>query len=259
VAARRFGSDVMRVISGEAKGFRLKGPAGTFTRPMADKIKGALFSMLDSLGVAPSRVLDLYAGTGSIGIEALSRGADWADFVDQHPAAAAVVRANLAHTKFGERAAVHQTPVGSFIAGAARHDPYDLVIMDPPYADPEIVAMLRRVGGSPLVQSGAVVAIGHSPRVKLPERAGRLARLRERCHGDSCFSIYEAGDEADVAPDEEAMPAGMHGDEAGDLPGKLRPDHAGPHGRGAAGGRTVRRADRGRVRREAKAWRALLD
>ena len=204
----------MRVIAGEAKGFKLKGPAGPGTRPMADKIKGALFSMLSSLGVAPERVLDLYAGTGSIGIEALSRGAEWADFVEQNAAAAGVVRANLAHTKLADVARVHQQPVLSFVQQAERRAgeaaPYDLVILDPPYADPEIVPTLARVGASPLVQSGAVVAVGHSPRVALPERAGRLVRLRERCHGDSCFSVYEV--------------AGREGegeDAAGDLPGEL--------------------------------------
>jgi 16S rRNA (guanine966-N2)-methyltransferase len=188
----------VRVIAGEAKGFRLKGPAGPFTRPMADKIKGALFSMLASLGVEPERVLDLYAGTGSIGIEALSRGADWADFVEQNAAAAAVVKANLAHTKMADRARVHLAPVASFLQQAERGSrgeaPYDLVIMDPPYADPEISATLERVGGSPLVQSGTVVAVGHSPRVTLPDTLGRLDRLRERCHGDSCFSLYNVTD-----------------------------------------------------------------
>ena len=86
----------MRVIAGEAKGRNLKGPAGTFTRPMQDKIKEALFSMMDSLDIEVDRVLDLYAGTGSIGIEALSRGATWADFVDQNAAACKVVRENIA-------------------------------------------------------------------------------------------------------------------------------------------------------------------
>ena len=190
----------MRVIAGEAKGFRLKGPPGPGTRPMADKIKGALFSMLAALGVAPGRVLDLYAGTGSLGIEALSRGAEWADFVEQNAAAAAVVRANLLHTKFADAARVHQMPVLTFLQQAERGNrdapPYDLVILDPPYADPAIVPTLERVGDSPLVQSGTVVAIGHSPRVTLPARTGRLTRLRERCHGDSCFSIYEVAEGA---------------------------------------------------------------
>lgn len=185
----------MRVIAGEAKGFHLKGPPGPGTRPMADKIKGALFSMLASLGVAPDRVLDLYAGTGSIGIEALSRGAVWADFVEQNAAAAAVVCANLAHTKFAAAAQVHQTAVLTFLHQAEQRRPtipaYDLVILDPPYADPQIVPTLERIGRSPLVQSRTVVAIGHSPRVTLPEQAGDLTRLRHRCHGDSCVSIYE--------------------------------------------------------------------
>jgi 16S rRNA (guanine966-N2)-methyltransferase len=184
----------MRVIAGERKGFQLKGPAGRFTRPMADKIRGALFSMLASLGVEPVRVLDLYAGTGGIGIEALSRGAATADFVEQN-AAAAVVRANLAHTRYADVARVFQESVSSFLARAERQPvataPYDLIIMDPPYADPELAATLERVGRSPLVESATVLAIGHSPRVTLPERAGQLVRLRERCHGDSCFSIYE--------------------------------------------------------------------
>jgi len=179
----------MRVIAGEAKGFRLKGPPSRATRPMADKIKGALFSMLAALGVQTARVLDLYAGTGSIGIEALSRGARHADFVEQSAAAAAVIRANLAHTKLADRARVYQMPVAAFLARPEA--PYDLIVMDPPYADPEIVPTLERIGHSGLVQSGTVLAIGHSPRVVLPERAGRLTRLRERCHGDSCFSLYD--------------------------------------------------------------------
>ena len=229
---------------------------------MADKIKGALFSMLDSLGVAPDRVLDLYAGTGSIGIEALSRGAEHADFVERNAAAAAVVRANLAHTKFADRSAVHQMAVDAFLAAAERpggaREPYDLVTMDPPYADPEIVPTLQRVGRSPLVQSGAMVAIGHSPRVSLPERAGRLVRLRERCHGDSCFSVYEAGDEL-AEDDGDAAVAEWGGDAAGDLPGKLRPDHDGPHRRGAAGRGAVRRADRRGLRGNEQAERPVRD
>lgn len=215
----------MRVIAGDVKGFRLKGPAGPFTRPMADKIKGALFSSLASLGVVPERVLDLYAGTGSLGIEALSRGADRADFVEQNAAAAAVVRANLAHTKLGDRAAVHHLPVAAFLRQAEagqRSDPYDLVILDPPYADPEIVPTLGRLAASPLVQSGTVVAIGHSPRVALPDALGRLRRLRERCHGDSCFSIYEVADGDEAAAGAGGPAAGATGgDAARDLPGHV--------------------------------------
>lgn len=201
----------MRVIAGDRRGFQLKGPAGRFTRPMADKIKGAVFSMLASLGVEPERVLDLYAGTGGIGIEALSRGAESADFVEQNAAAAAVVRANIAHTRFEDVSRVHQESVSTFISRAERDPatkPFDLIIMDPPYADPDLEPMLVRVGASPLVESATVLVIGHSPRVTLPEQAGKLTRLKERCHGDSCFSIYEAYEADELEPAEVPPGAG---------------------------------------------------
>jgi 16S rRNA (guanine966-N2)-methyltransferase len=198
----------VRVISGEARGHTLKGPPSISTRPMADKIRGSLYSMLASLGVSPGRVLDLYAGTGAIGIEALSRGAEYADFVEHSSDAVAVIRANLAHTKLTRKAEVHHTKVSIFIERSEQ--PYDLVILDPPYADPAIVDTLTRVARSPLVQSGSVVAIGHSPRVALPDQIGRMARLKERCHGDSCVSIYEVDAEAEGTTHEDS-----------DLPGQL--------------------------------------
>ena len=179
----------MRVITGEAKGRRLKGPPGPQTRPMADKIKEAVFSALEALGVDAARVLDLYAGTGGVGIEALSRGADWADFVDAQAAACAVIRENLAHTKLASRAEVHNSPVNAFLR--RRGKPYDLVFVDPPYADPDILVTLEKIAASSLVQPGSVVVLGHSPQVDIPERIGTLAMLRDRCHGGSCFSIFE--------------------------------------------------------------------
>jgi 16S rRNA (guanine966-N2)-methyltransferase len=191
-AAARVATDKrmqMRVIAGDAKGHTLKGPPSTATRPMTDKVRQALFNTLGSLGVEPDRVLDLYAGTGSIGIEALSRGAAWVDFVEQSAATCAVIRANLLHTKYQDAGHVHQMPVALYLH--RQESPYDLVILDPPYADPEIVPTLGRVGDSRLVQSGSIVVVGHSPRVALPDALGRLTRLRHRCHGDSCFSIYE--------------------------------------------------------------------
>jgi len=200
----------MRVIAGEVRGFQLKGPPSRLTRPMTDKVKEALFGTLNALGVAPECVLDLYAGTGGLGIEALSRGASWVDFVERQAAAAATIRENLTRTRYQETAAVHQMAVQTFLI-QARHGQYDLVLMDPPYADPAIEATLDRVGGGALVQSGSIVAVGHWPRLNLPERLGRLARLRQRCHGDSCFAIYEVEETAEV---------GASGD-GGDLSGQL--------------------------------------
>lgn len=191
----------MRVISGSARGRKLKAPPGLSTRPMADKIREAAFSMLASLGVAPERVLDLYAGSGSVGIEALSRGAESVDFVEQNRVACEVIRDNLRQIGFAERGQAHQTSVGAYLARVRR--PYDFVIMDPPYADPEIIATMAALGSSAAVEDGTILLIGHSPRVELPETVGVLNRLRRRCHGDSCFSVYEAVIERDAEPDEE--------------------------------------------------------
>ncbi|HEY8290996.1 MAG TPA: RsmD family RNA methyltransferase [Thermomicrobiales bacterium] len=188
-------SRAMRVIAGEAKGHRLKAPKGMLTRPMADKIKGAVFSMLASLGIESDRVLDLYAGSGAVGIEFLSRGATWLDAVEQRPDAVAVIAENLAHTKFTARAQVHKATVQAFLARPTI-GPYDTVMMDPPYADPQIAAMMDLVASRAPdhgILPDAMLVIGHSPRVTLPAQVRSFGLLRKRCHGDSCFSIYQEG------------------------------------------------------------------
>jgi 16S rRNA (guanine966-N2)-methyltransferase len=184
----------MRVTTGTAKGRNLKGPPTSGTRPMSDKIRQAVFSALGSLVVEPDRVLDLYAGTGAIGIEALSRGAEHADFVEMTAPAAAVIRENLERTQLSDRGNVHRQSVQSYLH--RRPAPYDLVVLDPPYADPAIADTLNQLAESALVQSGTVVVLGHWPRLELPEQIGRLELLKRRCHGDSCFSIFEILDSA---------------------------------------------------------------
>lgn len=188
----------MRIISGSARGRRLKGPPSHATRPMTDKIRGAVFNSLASLGVYPDRVADLFAGTGAIGIEALSRGAEFADFVDLGREPVAVIRENLRTVGFSEKARVHQMSVTTFIERAK--EPADLIVLDPPYADPEIISTMELLESSKLVQSGTIVVLGHSPRVSPPDTIGRLEALRHRCHGDTCFSIYEC---AASEPDED--------------------------------------------------------
>jgi 16S rRNA (guanine966-N2)-methyltransferase len=159
---------------------------------MQDKIKEALFSVLETLDLDVNRVLDLYAGTGGIGIEALSRGADWADFVDQQKAAADVSRWNLEHTKLASRARVHTMPVHQFLSKAER--PYDLIFIDPPYADPGINETLAILNQSRLVESGTILALGHWPQFDEAPPSPRLELVRRRCHGDSCFSVYRVTD-----------------------------------------------------------------
>jgi 16S rRNA (guanine966-N2)-methyltransferase len=196
----------MRIVSGEARGRKLRAPKSQgITRPMADKIKEALFSVLASLGVEYDRVLDLYAGSGGIGIEALSRGASWCDFVDRDSHAVRAIRENLEHVGFTDRGRIHQVPVLTAIRNA--REPYDMVTFDPPYADPDIISTLDALSLSNAVRDGTIVAVGHSPRVDLPERIGRLEKLRGRCHGDSCFSVFDVVVDQGASDDAAERPA----------------------------------------------------
>jgi 16S rRNA (guanine966-N2)-methyltransferase len=185
----------MRVITGSAKGHKLKAPKGLSTRPMLDRVKEALFSVLEGYGPIRGRVLDLYAGTGSLGIECLSRGAAWADFVEQNAHVCRIIRENLEHTKLTDRARVTQIPVARYLATARPAEKYAIIVMDPPYADPAIEDTIRAVSASGLLEDDGLLIVGHSPRVALADEYKLLRRLKFRRLGDSCFSIYERADE----------------------------------------------------------------
>jgi 16S rRNA (guanine966-N2)-methyltransferase len=190
----------MRVISGTAKGRQLKGPPGTGTRPMTDRLKTSLFDTLVPYGIAGARVLDLYAGSGSLGIEMLSRGAEWCDFVEQSASVCRVIRENLEITQLADRARVHQMAVARFLSmrdareGVSSSPQYDIITLDPPYADPDISNTLEALALAPLLPRDGLLVIGHANRVKLADEygRGRIKRVRHRAMGDSAFSIYEA-------------------------------------------------------------------
>jgi len=189
----------MRVITGTAKGHRLKAPRGMTTRPMLDRVKESLFSVLEGYGPLRGRVLDLYAGTGSLGIECLSRGAAHADFVEQRSHVCRIIRDNLLHTRLDEQGRVHCMPVERFVKLARASAAYDIIIMDPPYADPAIEQTIATLTSSGLLSDTAVLVVGHSPRVALADGYGRWGRVKFRRLGDSCFSIYRQMSENDLA------------------------------------------------------------
>jgi 16S rRNA (guanine966-N2)-methyltransferase len=187
----------MRVIGGSARGRNLKSPprpraAGRpGIRPTSDLVRGAIFDMLDAMGADYSRVLDLYAGSGALGIEALSRGEGTADFVDSDAGAAATIAANLAVTGFESRGTLHRLTVER--AAARLSGPYTLVLADPPYYDEGALAAVRAIAASPLVDSRTVFVLEHHRRVATPEALGPLALYRSRRHGDTVVSIYTGG------------------------------------------------------------------
>ena len=207
----------MRVIAGSARGRPLLAPSRAPIRPTGDKVKGAIFSMLDAearrrgfepvpddeeqegrfaAAVAWPHVLELYAGSGSLAIEALSRGATHADLVDSSADARRAIVANLEKTGLTERASVHA--LSSEAAVSTFRGTYDLILLDPPYDAEGVRPVLERLAGSGLLDRSGVVVWEHSRSTEPPEQIGGsgeiggLQLLRTRQHGAASVSLYAA-------------------------------------------------------------------
>ena len=177
----------MRVIAGTARGRRLKNPpAGT--RATSDLVRGAIFDALAARDADLSRVLDLSAGTGALGIEALSRGAGHCDFVERNAPAAALIGENLELTGLRDRAKVHKMAVER--AAERLEGPYSLLLADPPYDDEAALGAIESVALSGLAGSDATLVLELSSRRAVPESIGPLALVWSRRHGDTQVAIY---------------------------------------------------------------------
>lgn len=180
----------MRVIAGTARGVPLVAPRGGATRPITDRVKETLFAILGER-VPDARVLDLYAGSGAIGIEALSRGAESADFVEQARRANEAIGRNLAAARVAERARIHPVGVERFLAEAAPGERWDLVVLDPPYEERAIVAPLEAL--VPHLAPDAVVVVKHFWRTPIPTVAGLVA-IRQRRFGETMLTLLTRED-----------------------------------------------------------------
>lgn len=186
-------ADAGRVIAGSASGRRLLAPPGEATRPLADRVKQTLFAILEP-DLPGARVLDLFAGSGAAGIEALSRGAAKAVFVERDGHAAQTIAENLRTTGLaGPTAVVAGAEVLAWLRRERiGEDRFDIVIIDPPYAETELLAaVLARLGSAdaPLAPDARVVA-KHFWRDRPPERIGLLASERERRFGETALTFY---------------------------------------------------------------------
>ena len=176
----------MRVIAGSARGVPLVTPRGSATRPITDRVKETLFGILGDR-VPDARVLDLYAGSGAIGIEALSRGASSVDFVERDRAALGALRSNLERTRLAADAHVHDHEVARYLASTT-DGPWDIVALDPPYEVGAMVAPLR--GLLPHLAPGASVVLKHFWRTELTDVEG-LAAVRQRRFGETMLTFLE--------------------------------------------------------------------
>lgn len=153
---------MLRIIAGEFKGRRLTAPAGRTVRPTADRVKEAWFSILQQ-SIPDARVLDLYAGSGALGFEALSRGATAVDFVEQHRASLAALKANAEALKVEDRVTIHRMDALRF-AGRLQPGAYDVAFADPPYAADDALRLLALFRATPFAR---VLSIEHAADVTL--------------------------------------------------------------------------------------------
>ncbi|MCL0044482.1 16S rRNA (guanine(966)-N(2))-methyltransferase RsmD [Dehalococcoidia bacterium] len=177
----------MRITGGEARGLRLVVPRLPRIRPTSDRVRGALFQLVGPL-VAGARVLDLYAGSGSLGIEALSRGAVAADFIEQNFRLCEAIKRNLETTGYSTIGHVYRANVEKALT--ILDGPYHLVLLDPPYYLQELPSTMEALNRKGLLDKQAIVVTEHSIRTPLAGQYGRLSREDLRHYGDTALSLY---------------------------------------------------------------------
>jgi 16S rRNA (guanine(966)-N(2))-methyltransferase RsmD len=175
----------MRIIAGALKGRRIEAPKWEGLRPTSDRLRETLFNVL-APRIEGARFLDAYAGTGAVGIEALSRGASHVTFVEQDPRAARLIEQNLARCGVRDRYAI----IRAGFAGASQRldGPFEIVFLDPPYGGAELIASLETA--APLISDNALLVVEHARRDAAPEQIGGLVRMRELVQGDSALAFY---------------------------------------------------------------------
>jgi 16S rRNA (guanine966-N2)-methyltransferase len=180
----------MRVISGSAKARVLKAVPGTSTRPTTDKVKEAIFSIVGPY-FTEGYVLDLFAGTGALGIEALSRGMEQAVFVDQDHRSIATIKANLSSTGFAHQAEVYRNDAMRALKVLSKRQlTFDLIFVDPPYRFKQIPEWVNAIQSYQLMNPNTQVVVEHDAEDVLEACIGELVQIRKALYGDTAITIY---------------------------------------------------------------------
>ncbi|WP_312115005.1 16S rRNA (guanine(966)-N(2))-methyltransferase RsmD [Brevibacillus reuszeri] len=180
----------MRVIAGEHRGRRLAAVPGKGTRPTTDKVKESIFNMIGPY-FDGGWALDLYAGTGSLGIEALSRGAERAVFVERDTKAFAVVKQNVTACRLDDHAELYRMDADRAIRTLGKRDQaFELIFLDPPYANQKIVEEITLLQELGLLADGAWIVAEHDVGDQFPEVIGKCVRDRASTYGDTAVTLY---------------------------------------------------------------------
>lgn len=177
----------MRVITGKARGVQLKTPEGMLTRPTSDRVKEALFSIVN-FDLPGANVLDLFAGTGQLGIEALSRGAKHAVFVDAREDACKIVRENLRRTKLEGEAKVVRSDYLDYLRRCK--EKYDIILLDPPYAEVFLENALKCITEIDILQSGGIIVTERPVEKELSLVFEGYTRSKDYKYGNTLLTLY---------------------------------------------------------------------
>jgi len=182
----------MRITGGAARGRSLRAPRGSRVRPTADKVRAAIFNILQTrVDIENGCWLDLFCGTGAVGLEALSRGAARVVMVDGSRESCRVARENLAQSGFAGRGEVRRLPLPEGLRPLERSGiRFDGIFVDPPYRQGLAQATLERLGEGPLLAPGALVVVEYGADEDLAERYGRLVRANSRRYGTTGLALY---------------------------------------------------------------------
>ena len=184
----------MRVISGKARGVQLKTPDGMQTRPTADRVKEALFSIIQ-FDLPGARILDLFGGTGQLGIEALSRGAREAVFVDAREDACRIIRENLRRTKMEPFGRVIRSDYMDYLKRC--RDSFDIILLDPPYAEVFLENSLKIITEIDILQSGGIIVTERPVGKELPWDFPGYTRSRDYKYGNTLLTLYRKAQQAE--------------------------------------------------------------
>lgn len=180
----------MRIISGEMRGFKLKAPKGMDTRPTSDKVKESLFSIMGYIE-SSSEVLDLYSGSGNIGLEFLSRGAESACFIDTDAKAISTIKDNIEKCKVSDRATVYKNDVSRAMEMLAnRSKKFDYIFMDPPYKSGLVEKTIDKVAELDLLKDGGLLIAEHERGLVLEDSVGSMKKVDNRRYGDTEITFY---------------------------------------------------------------------
>ena len=177
----------MRVISGKARGIALKTPEGMYTRPTADRVKEALFSIIQ-FEIPGAKVLDLFGGTGQLGIEALSRGAKSAVFVDEREDACKLIKENLRRTRMEADGQVVRSDYLAFLSRC--NEKFDIILLDPPYAEVFLENSLNRITEIDILQSGGIIIAERPLGKDLPWDFEGFTRSKDYKYGKTLLTLY---------------------------------------------------------------------